>query len=74
MDKPLAGPPLKADELDIVELVMELEEEFNVEISDAALERMTGANQGKRFAQVTPAQLAALVKSAPKLSRSLRKK
>jgi acyl carrier protein len=38
---------LGADDLDFVELVMELEEHFNISIPDEAAERMTGSKSGK---------------------------
>jgi anti-sigma B factor antagonist len=37
-DAPLSGPPTGADELDIVELIMELEEEFDVILEDGKLD------------------------------------
>ncbi len=39
-DTPLMGNDLGADSLDIVELVMELEEEFDITIPDDAAERI----------------------------------
>ncbi|MBN1909632.1 MAG: hypothetical protein JW818_07835 [Pirellulales bacterium] len=53
---------LKADELDFVELVMELEEHFDVSISDATAEKMMGTNNWQQgMKNVTMAKLAAVV-------------
>jgi len=74
MDKPISEPPLKADELDLVEIVLELEERLNVEISDDAVERYAGAKSGKQSLRITPNQLVSLAKEAPKPQQSKRKK
>jgi acyl carrier protein len=74
MDKPISEPPLKADDLDLVEIVMELEERQGVEISDAALERYAGGKFGKGPIRITPNQLVLIVREAPKLKESKRKK
>ncbi len=73
MDKPFSDPSLKADELDLVEIVMELEERFGVEISDAALERSAGGKLGKDLLRLTPKQLVSAIQEAPK-SQSLKRK
>ncbi|HZN34638.1 MAG TPA: acyl carrier protein [Pirellulaceae bacterium] len=53
---------LAADELDIVELVMQLEEHFDISIPDEAVERIMGADNGRKgMNNVTMANLAALV-------------
>ena len=53
---------LGADELDLVELVMTLEEEFDQTISDAEIERMSGGEDlSKGFGKLTMADLAKLV-------------
>ena len=53
---------LGADELDLVELVMTLEEEFDQTISDAEIERMSGGEDlSKGFGELTMADLAKLV-------------
>ena len=72
MDKPLSD--LKADELDLVEIVMELEERYGVEISDAAVERYSGEKLGKGPVRITPNQLVSIVREAPKLQQPKRKK
>jgi acyl carrier protein len=72
MDKPISDPPLKADDLDLVEIVMELEERNEVEISDAAVERY--GKLGKGPIRITPNQLVAIVREAPKRQQSKRKK
>lgn len=68
MDRPLSDPPLKADALDCVELVMELEERFEIVIPDASIERYTGADI-KLFAKITPNQLALIVLAELKAQR-----
>ncbi len=73
MDKPISAPPLKADDLDLVELVMVLEERHGVTISDAAVERYAG-KLGKEPIRITPNQLVSLVREAPKGQRPKRKK
>jgi acyl carrier protein len=53
---------LKADELDFVELIMELEDHFDVVIPDEAAERMMGtANWQAGMHKVTMAGLAAMI-------------
>src|SRR6478609_5957937 len=42
MDRPISDPPLKADDLDLVEIVMEIEERLGVEIADTAIEQQAG--------------------------------
>ncbi len=73
MDRPISEPPLRADDLDLVEIVMELEERKGVEISDAAIERYAG-KLGKGQIRITPNQLVSLVREAPKLQSPKRKK
>jgi acyl carrier protein len=65
MDKPISDPPLKADELDLVEIVMELEERQGVEIPDAAIESSV---------RITPNQLVAIVRHARHRRKSISKK
>jgi acyl carrier protein len=66
MDKPISDPPLKADDLDLVEIVMELEERHGIEIADAAVERYIGGKLRKGPVPITPNQLALIVREAPK--------
>ncbi len=56
MHHPLGNAPLNADELDVVELVMEIEETLHVTIPDEAL----GTNPLK----LTPARLVEIVEQA----------
>jgi acyl carrier protein len=65
MDKPISDPPLKADDLDVVEIVMELEERLDISIPDDAMDRRLGKDAGK-WPQITPNQLAAVVRECPK--------
>ena len=74
MDKSISDAPVKADDLDLVEIVMELEDRHGVEISDAAIERYLGGKFGVAPPRITPNQLAAIVREAPKLQQSRRKK
>ena len=61
---------LGADELDLVELVMEMEEEFDVSIPDEAAERLIGSKDWEQgMKNVTLAKLAALVEQQQKLPR-----
>jgi acyl carrier protein len=56
---------LGADELDLVEVVMELEEEFHVGIEDGAIAKAAGVEGAdKMLAALTPTKLAALVAEA----------
>jgi acyl carrier protein len=71
MDRPISEPPLKADDLDLVEIVMTLEERRGVEISDAALERYGKLGGPVR---ITPNQLATIVKEAPKGAHTKKRK
>ncbi len=53
---------LGADELDFVELVMEIEEEFDISISDEAIENVTGTDNWQvGMKKVTMEKLAAIV-------------
>ena len=63
MDRPLSDPPLKADELDLVELIMEIEDRLGVEISDAEVERVGGIKPGGPI-RLTPADLVRLARTA----------
>ncbi len=56
---------LGADELDFVELVMELEDRFDVSLADDSLERMMGSDDWQRGRNnVTLGKLAALVEES----------
>jgi acyl carrier protein len=66
MDRSITDPPLNADELDLVEMIMELEERHGIEISDAAVNRVTGGTLGKGPSRITPNQLASIVRGASK--------
>ena len=74
MDKPISDSPMKADDLDLVEIVMELEERQGVEIKDAAIERHLGRKFGAGSPRITPNQLAQIVREAPKLQELKRRK
>jgi acyl carrier protein len=50
-----------ADELDFVELVMELEEKFDVSIPDDRAEQLAGGDMQKGLGKVTVGKLAGLV-------------
>ena len=52
---------LNADELDFVELVMELEEHFNITIPDETADALLGSDRETGLKQVTMAKLAAVV-------------
>ena len=69
LDIPLGKPPLNADELDVVEIVIEVEERLGIEIPDADLEREAGSANATQLAQrLTPAmlvRLAGLAKREP---------
>ncbi|MBA3470801.1 MAG: acyl carrier protein [Herpetosiphonaceae bacterium] len=43
---------LEADSLDLVELIMSLEEEFDIEISDEEAEKLTTVGEAQSFIQV----------------------
>lgn len=73
MDTPISDAPLKADDLDLVEIVMELEEQLGIQISDAALEQYSG-KLGKSPIKITPNQLVTIVRQAPKAQESKRKR
>ena len=53
---------LKVDELDMVEIVMDLEEEFDVTISDDAVSELTGSEKWSSPASLTIEKLMGLVK------------
>ncbi len=64
MKKPLSGPPLKADELDIVELVMTLEERLGVEIPDSAIDKYGGLMPKNGSSRLSPADLVSIAADA----------
>jgi len=63
VSKPLSA--YKADELDLVEIVMECEDKFHVSISDEAIETMIGSKDPVRALQLSATHLARLVEDAP---------
>jgi acyl carrier protein len=70
MDKSISEPPLKAEDLDLFEIVMKLEQRQGIQISDAALERYLGKDWGKGPLRITPNQLVTIVREAPKMEQS----
>jgi acyl carrier protein len=74
MDRPISDPPLTADDLDLVEIVMELEDRLGIEIADADIEGQPGGALGKGPVRITPNQLAAVARKAPKAQQPKRKK
>ena len=56
MDRPLAGPPLNADDLDFVEIVMDVEERLGIHIPDDLFDRL-----GPR---ITPRELVTIAGGA----------
>jgi acyl carrier protein len=64
MNRPIGEPPLGADELDLVEIIMEIEEHFDVSIPDEDLEEISGAKQDHLLTRITPAHLVTLAKKA----------
>lgn len=72
MDRPISDPPLKADDLDLVEIIMELEDRLGVKISDATVERYAG-KLGKGPIKITPNQLVLVVEQSPKSQQSKKK-
>jgi acyl carrier protein len=73
MDMPISDPPLKADDLDLVEIVLELEERLGIEIPDADLKRYAG-KLAESLVEITPNQLVAIVRDAPKAQQPKRRK
>lgn len=60
MDQPITAPPLSADDLDLVEIVMELEDRFGVLIPDSSVPLVSEKSQ------LTPNQLVSIVQEARK--------
>jgi acyl carrier protein len=69
MNRPLSEAPFKADDLDLVELVMEIEERLGVSIPDERVEEMSGGKLARGPIQITPAQLVTLAKQAKRSSK-----
>jgi acyl carrier protein len=57
-----------ADELDVVQVVMTLEERFAVEIPDRVIEKHAGAKLGAPKCKPSPAQLIEIVKDSKQLA------
>jgi len=66
MNKPLSGPPLNADDLDVVEIAMDLEERLGIMIPDEAID-----GHGKRL---TPSDLVNIVARAKQLPPTRKRK
>jgi acyl carrier protein len=64
MDKPLCEPPCKADDLDLVEIVMALEERLAIEIPDKMLEDRL-KERGKFLAKVESNRKSTVVTITP---------
>jgi acyl carrier protein len=64
MNRPISSPPMNADDLDLVELIMEIEEHFEVTIQDQELVDISGAPPDKVLTRITPAHLVILTKQA----------
>lgn len=74
MDRPISDPPLRADDLDLIEIVMELEERLGIEVADAAVEPYLGGLPPKGPARITPNQLVSIAREAPKAKQPKGKK
>lgn len=70
MDMSISTPPLNADDVDLVEIIMELEDRLGVSISDEAVDRANGGTLGTGQVRVTPQQLVDLVKSSPQARKA----
>jgi acyl carrier protein len=57
-----------ADELDVVDIVMTLEEQFTLEIPDRVIAKHTGARFGDPKCKPSPAQLVEIVRESRQLS------
>ena len=64
MKKPLAGPPLKADEFEIVEMVTRLEDQIGVQFPKSVFEKHGGLASKNGPMNITPAELVAIAKNA----------
>jgi acyl carrier protein len=64
MTKPLSDPPLKADELDLVQIVITLEERFQVEFPDNIVEKHGGAKLGDRACKLSPLLLVRIAEES----------
>lgn len=60
MDQPITAPPLSADDLDLVEIVMELEDRFGISIPELSVPLVSEKSQ------LTPNQLVSIVQEAQK--------
>ena len=61
-DQPMSKPPLNADELALVEIVMELEDHFSIVIPDHELDLDGLKNElGEPTVRITPRQLVEIV-------------
>ncbi len=72
VNRSLMVPPLKADDLDLVEIVMNLEERFQVEIPDSLIEKHGNGKLGDKSFDLTPLQLVTIVDES-KLQATKRK-
>lgn len=63
----------KADDLDLVEMIMTLEEQFEVTIPDNIIEKYAGGKVGQDWSKLTPNQLVKIVEEC-KANPSKRRK
>lgn len=74
MDRPISDPPWSADDLDLVEIVMELEKRLGIEIADASVERYLGGPLAKGPIRRTPNQLVAVARTSSRAQQPRGKK
>ena len=65
MDRPISDPPLKADDLSLVEIIIEIEDRAGISIDERTIEVHAG-RLGDGPPKVTPNQIVKMVQDSPK--------
>ena len=73
MKRQLSDPPLNADPLDLVQVVMTLEERFVLEIPDKIIEKHGGVKLGEKACKLSPLILVKVVEESQELSAKKKK-
>jgi acyl carrier protein len=69
LDEPILNPGKEIEEFDLLEILIELEDRFDVEIEEEVIERSTGGRFNEVQKRLTPRQLFAIVAEATRAAQ-----